>query len=54
MYMKFVDIQSFAFNWKIKDRTNKEITISIHLKLPFLFKRTTDQERIHFWVIIKA
>lgn len=34
-----------------KDRTNEGITISIHLKLPFLFKWTRDQQSIHFQVI---
>ena len=53
-YTKFVHTRSFAFNWKVKDRTSKEITISIQLKLPFLLRRTTDQQSIHFWVIIKA
>ena len=29
---EYTNTQSFAFNWKVKDRTNEEITISIHLK----------------------
>ena len=46
-YTKFVHTQSFAFNWKVKDITNEEITISIDLKSsPFLFNRTTDQQGI--------
>ena len=27
--------------------------LSIHLELPFLFKQTTYQQSIHFWVSIK-
>ena len=46
-YAKFGQTQSFAFNWKVRDRTNEEIMILIHLKqLPFLFRRTTDEQSI--------
>ena len=39
---KCVRTKSFALNWKVKVRSNKEMMISI--QLPILFRRTTDEQ----------